>query len=163
MQSQAYEETRGIIEESGDTTEQTSSVSLYDAQLIKLQALRADVQPAANALGKARFDMVFQYTDTPRLWLDPQTYVAMEQDAVTYRLKTEASAMVRTLFITRARCEIADFVRKYRTQQEFQQNNQLTQLYQMRTQVERRARWPEKLAIGLFGALCGALAMSLFQ
>jgi hypothetical protein len=149
------EKSRGVI------GSDPPNLSQYDTGLIRLQALRADIQPSkqSSPRSSARFDMTFQHGESPRLWVDTNAFVVFELDLGLYRLMSEQGGQSHTLFVADTRCQMVAYVNKFRTRQQALLENQLTHLFQLKAESERRPRWPALLTAWFFGSLCGAVVL----
>jgi hypothetical protein len=85
-----------------------------DGQSLRLQALASDIGQAFARLPEAArlFDVRLETADTPLLWIDAVTTVAMAPDQLTYQLREDHPEGLAVLLETPDRREIINQLKK---------------------------------------------------
>jgi hypothetical protein len=124
---------------------------------IKLQALRADLEPRNTSASDAFHELNIQHGAVPRLWVSPFEFVTVEGDAGMYRLQTERGGWRRTLYATPSRCEMTAYLN------EGGKSLRLAPVAatQLQTPPNHRNFWPAVLTSWAIGAGFGAAAVYL--
>jgi hypothetical protein len=124
-----------------------SKDSAEDWKLIRLQALRIDLEPPRNSLPASLFhELALQRTGDPRLWVSPFEFITVEDGTGVYRLSSERGGFSRTLFAAPNRCEMTRHL--YRA-------GKPLRLLSVPDKVIPPA-WPGFLFAWIIGLLCGA-------
>jgi hypothetical protein len=135
-------------------------LDIRDAQTLRLQVLKDDLEPAAASSEARRyFDLVLLASDPPRLWIDLVGYVVMEPNPRTYRLVQDTAANREILHETTDRAAMAAKVREYMAHRLVARDRQLVSSVAPRT--ERRGystgalilAWLSGLSVGVLGLL----------
>ena len=135
-------------------------LAVRDAEMLRLEALKADLAPAVAAHDRARdfFDLVVVPGEPPRLWIDLLGAVVMAPDPRTYRLTQDLPSGREVLHETRDRAEMAEKIRDYMAHRLVARERQLAGAALART---GKPGYSGKalVAAWLAGATAGALAL----
>ena len=90
-------------------------LAVRDAELLRLEALKAELVPAVAAHDRARdyFDLAIVPGEPPRLWIDLIGSVIMAPDPRTYRLTQELPSGRMVLLESANRAEMTDKIKTY--------------------------------------------------
>lgn len=90
-------------------------LAVRDAELLRLEALKAELAPAVAAHDRARdfFDLAIVPGEPPRLWIDLISSVIMAPDPRTYRLTQELLSGRAVLLETADRAEMTEKIKAY--------------------------------------------------
>ena len=85
---------------------------VHDARTLRLEALRDSIVPELTNSPHLRelVEINVQDGETPRLWIDLITHVAMEPDPKSYRLMQSSERGLQTIFETRDAEEMKGYV-----------------------------------------------------
>jgi hypothetical protein len=135
-------------------------LDIRDAQTLRLQVLKDDLEPAAASdEARRQFDLVLLASDPPRLWIDLVGYVVMEPNPRTYRLVQDTQTNREILFETGDRAAMAVKVREYMAHRLVARERQLAASVAPRTERKGYSTaalilaWLSGLAVGVLGLL----------
>ena len=89
--------------------------AIRDAQSLRLQVLKDELEPVVAARREARdfVELALIAGDPPRLWIDLTSYVMMAPDPRTFRLVQDSREGPQTLVETRDRAEMASKITEF--------------------------------------------------
>jgi hypothetical protein len=135
-------------------------LDIRDAQTLRLQVLKDDLEPAAMSEDAKRyFDLVLLAGDPPRLWIDLVGYVVMEPNPRTYRLMQDTQSSREILHETTDRAAMAAKVREYMAHRLVARQRQLVSSIAPRAERSGYSTgalilaWLSGLAVGVLGLL----------
>ena len=90
-------------------------LSVRDAELLRLESLKADLAPIIAGHDRARdyFDLVLVPGEPPRLWIDLLGSVIMAPEPKTYCLAQDLPTGREVLFKTQSRAEMVEKIKSY--------------------------------------------------
>jgi hypothetical protein len=136
-------------------------LAVRDAELLRLEALRAELAPivAGNERARGYFDLAVSPGEPPRLWIDLLGSVVMEPDSRTYRLYQDLNAGREILHESQDRAEMVERVKDYMAHRLVARERQMAAATPAR--ASSRGYSGKTLALAwLLGAAAGALALA---
>jgi hypothetical protein len=137
-------------------------LAVRDAELLRLEALKADLAPivAAHDRAKEYFDLAISPGEPPRLWIDLLGSVTMAPDPRCYRLTQDLQSGREVLLETTDRAEMVEKIKEYMAHRLVARERLIATSTRPRPQPDRYSA-SALLLTWLAGFAAGALAVAI--
>jgi hypothetical protein len=137
-------------------------LAVRDAELLRLEALKADLAPIVAAHDRAReyFDLAISPGEPPRLWIDLLASVTMAPDPRSYRLAQDLPLGREVLLDTIERAEMVEKIKEYMAHRLVARERQIAAATKPRLQPDRYSS-SALLLTWMAGFAAGALAVAI--
>ena len=137
-------------------------LAVRDAELLRLEALKADLAPIIAAHDRAReyFDIAVSPGEPPRLWIDLLASVTMAPDPRCYRLTQDLQSGREVLIETTDRPEMVEKIKEYMAHRLVARERMIASATRPRPQPDRYSA-SALLLTWTGGFAAGALAVAI--